>query len=98
MYPVQDASGRMRTQPMPVQIDEALLTEIAQQTGGKYFRATDNASLKKIYNEIDQLEKSRIAGSGNMQYKEWYWPFALLGACLLALELILSFTVFRSIT
>lgn len=97
-YPSVDASGNIRNQVMPVQIDEALLTEIAQQTGGKYFRATDNASLRKIYGEIDQLEKSKIMGSGNQQYKEWFWPFALLGVCLLALQLILSLTVFRSIT
>lgn len=98
MYPMPDASGRVRNQLMPVQIDEALLTQIAQQTGGKYFRATDNASLKQVYKEIDQLEKNKIEGSAHQQYKEWYWPFALLAICFLVLELILSYTVFRSIT
>ena len=58
-YPVQTPYG-IQYQDMPVEIDEGILQQIAQTTGGKYFRATDNNSLIQIYKEIDKLEKSKI--------------------------------------
>ncbi len=58
-YPVQTPFG-IQYQDMPVEIDEAILREIAQTTGGRYFRATDNDKLVQVYNEIDKLEKSKI--------------------------------------
>lgn len=97
-YPVADDAGKLSQQVMPVQIDEALLGRIAKETGGQYFRATDNASLQKIYKEIDRLEKNKTEVNAYKQYKEWFWPFALIAVCLLILEVLLSYTVFRSIT
>ena len=58
-YPVQTPYG-IRYQMMPVEIDEGLLKNIADMTGGEYFRATNNATLNEIYKKIDQLEKSKI--------------------------------------
>lgn len=79
-----------------VEIDEKLLEEIAQTTGGKYFRATDNEKLGEIYEEIDSLEKTEIEEFKYTNYEERFRPFLLLGGLLLVLELFLRFTVFRS--
>ncbi|MFN4762120.1 vWA domain-containing protein [Gillisia sp. Q332] len=79
-----------------VEIDEKLLQEIAQTTGGKYFRATDNEKLGEIYEEIDSLEKTEIEEFKYTNYEERFRPFLLLAGLLLILELFLRFTVFRS--
>lgn len=79
-----------------VEIDEKLLEEIAQTTGGKYFRATDNEKLQEIYEEIDSLEKTEIEEFKYTNYEERFRPFLLLAGLLLILELFLRFTVFRS--
>jgi Ca-activated chloride channel family protein len=69
--PVQDPfSGRMRTQMMPVNIDEVTLKKIAEVTEGKYFRATDTDSLTAIYSEIDQLEKTKVETESYVDYRE----------------------------
>ncbi|MGB7842405.1 MAG: VWA domain-containing protein [Salinimicrobium sp.] len=81
---------------VPVEIDEALLKEIARVTGGKYFRATNNKKLEEIYNEIDQLEKTEIEEFKFYNYDEKYRPFLLLAGALLMLEVLLRFTLFRS--
>ena len=60
-YPVQTPFGT-RPQPVPVEIDEAMMREVAEKTGGRYFRATDARTLEAIYAEIDRLEKSPVAG------------------------------------
>ena len=78
-----------------VNIDEKLLTQIATETGGKYYRAKDNESLHNIYSEIDQLEKSRIEVSPIRRYTEQFFPFALAAAVFLFLELLLRWTVLR---
>ena len=78
-----------------VNIDEKLLAQIAKETGGKYYRAKDNESLRNIYNEIDQLEKSKIEVSALRRYTEQFFPFALAAALLLLLELVLRWTVLR---
>lgn len=96
-YPVQTPFG-MQTQMMPVQIDEALLKKIATETGGNYYRATNNTSLANIYTQINKLEKTRIDISTYKHYAELFFPFALLAIVCLMLELILRYTVFRSIT
>lgn len=83
---------------MPVQIDEALLKKIATQTGGKYYRATSNSSLKSVYNEIDKLEKTKIEVSSYKHYAELFFPFALLAIVFLMLEAVLRYTVFKSVT
>jgi Ca-activated chloride channel family protein len=92
--PVQTPNGVVM-QREKVNIDEKLLTQIALETGGKYYRAKDNESLKNIYNEIDQLEKSRFEVSAIRRYSEQFFPFAMAAAILLMLELLLRWTVFR---
>lgn len=95
-YPVQTTFG-MQYQNVPVEIDEALLQKIADQTGGKYFRATDNQKLKAIYAEIDRLEKTKIEVTQFRRHKEEFYTAALFGGLFLLMELFLSQTVFRKI-
>ena len=92
--PVQTPGGVV-CQKEKVNIDEKLLTQIATETGGRYYRAKDNESLKNIYDEIDQLEKSRIEVSTLRRFTEQFYPFALAGALFLLLELVLRWTVLR---
>ncbi|HLV13610.1 MAG TPA: VWA domain-containing protein [Xanthomarina sp.] len=79
-----------------VEIDEKLLKEIADVTGGKYFRATDNKKLAEIYEEINTLEKTDIEEFKYYNYQEKFRPLVLLAGILLLFELLLRFTVFRS--
>ena len=92
--PVQTAGGIVM-QNQKVSIDEKLLTQIANETGGRYFRAKDNESLKAIYQEIDQLEKSRVEITTNKKYSEQFFPFGWAAAICLLLELIFRFTLLR---
>lgn len=78
-----------------VNIDEKLLTEIATETGGQYFRAKDNASLEKIYKDIDQLEKTKIEITSFDRYTEEFMPFAIAAAVLLLMEVLLRYRVLR---
>lgn len=87
----------MRDVDIAVDIDERTLTEIASITKGQYFRATDNTSLKQIYDEIDEMEKRHISVNTVTRRKELYFPFALLAFCLIGIELILRRTLLRSI-
>lgn len=96
-YPVPTPYGTQK-QMVPVQIDEPLLKKIATETGGKYYRATSNSSLSAVYKEIDQLEKTKIEISTYKQYAELFFPLALLAILFLAAELLLRYTVFKSIT
>lgn len=80
-----------------VEIDEDLLTQIANLTGGKYFRATNENSLKSIYGEIDRLEKTKIEVTVLKRYSEEYYRFVWFGLALLLLEILLRYTVLRSI-
>ncbi len=80
-----------------VEIDEDLLNQIADMTGGKYFRATSAESLERIYAEIDQLEKTEIEVTSIKRYSEEFHRFALWGLVLLILELFLRYTVFKTI-
>ena len=92
--PVQTPGGVVM-QREKVNIDEKLLTQIAGETGGHYYRAKDNESLKNIYNEIDQLEKSKIEVNTIRRYTEEFFPFALAAAIFLFLELLLRWTLLR---
>ena len=94
-YPVQTAFG-LRFQQMRVQIDEKLLKEIAQMTGGRYFRATDNNKLQQIYDEIDQLEKSKIDIKKYSRREEKFFPFVLWAAILLLTGVVLRQTLLRT--
>lgn len=82
---------------VPVEIDENLLNQIASTTGGKYFRATDNESLKKIYSEIDRMEKSKFQVMSFTERPEEFLPLAEIAALLLLLELIFRNTLLRTI-
>ncbi|HSC38714.1 MAG TPA: VWA domain-containing protein [Chitinophagaceae bacterium] len=93
--PMQTVGGTVIMQREKVNIDEKLLTQIANETGGKYFRAHDNESLKSIYGEIDKLEKSRIEVTALKRYSEKFFPLALAAAALLLLEAVLRFTFFK---
>ncbi|MEO7308101.1 MAG: VWA domain-containing protein [Ferruginibacter sp.] len=78
-----------------VSIDEKLLKEIARETGGNYFRAKDNEGLTGIYDEIDNLEKSKVEITSRTRYTEKFFPFIIASLALLLLEMLLKFTVFR---
>jgi len=96
-YPVQTPAG-IQKQMVPVEIDEALLKNIAAQTGGKYFRATSNSSLASVYKEIDQLEKSKVEVSSFKHFTDLFLPFAVIALICIVLEMLLRYTIFRSIT
>ena len=81
---------------IPVEIDEELLKTIADETGGLYFRATDNEKLEQIYAEINKLEKTDVEEFKYTNYEEKYRPLVILAGLLLLFELLLRFTVFRS--
>ncbi len=91
-----DIRGKLMFRNMPVSIDEDLLKKIASETGGKYFRATDNNKLQAIYEEIDQLEKTKLQELKYYSYDEKFELFALLAFVLFALEILLKQTLFRS--
>jgi len=93
-YPFQTPMG-IRYQNIPVEIDEEVLQEIADMTGGAYFRAKDTKKLKLIYDEIDQMEKTKLQVREYSKKSEDFWPF-LVGAfvCLL-LEMLLRYTWLR---
>ena len=107
--PVTDAFGRERIQWMPVNIDEATLTKVANVTGGKYFRATDTDSLEKIYNEIDEMEKTNVEAQHFVDYRELAVqpyhagfmtvpPMILIAFSLLAARWLLQETWLRELT
>ena len=81
-------NGQYKYDYTEVNIDEELLTDIAQLTGGQYFRATNNKSLEEIYKEIDRLEKTRINVTEHVRYKDEYLPFVFLATLLLAFEFL----------
>lgn len=96
-YPFRLPGGMIQTQMIPVDIDESTLKQIATTTGGQYFRATDNASLKEIYSEIDQMEKTKISVREYSKKQEEYKNIALLLLALLLLELLLKHTLLKKI-
>ena len=95
-YPVQTPFG-IRYQMVPVEIDEDMLTQIADITGGQYFRATNNRALQEIYDKIDKLEKTKIEitsyKNASERYHAWLWS----GLLLLLVELGLSRTILRKL-
>lgn len=97
-YPVQTPFGGIQYQQVPVKINETLLKQIADETGGKYFRAESKESLQKIYDEIDQMERSKIEVNEFQRLHEEFYPFVIWGLILLVLSFILKNTIFKSIT
>ncbi|OQA91794.1 MAG: von Willebrand factor type A domain protein [Bacteroidetes bacterium ADurb.Bin234] len=92
--PVQTPLG-IQYQQMDSEFDEESLKNIAEMTGGKYFRATDNNKLRNIYQEIDQMEKTKISVKEYNKKNEEYYLFALAAFLLLLTEILLRNTVFR---
>lgn len=89
-------NGTFRYGRQQVEIDETLLKEIADATGGQYFRATNNKKLVEIYKEINKLEKTEIEEKKYYNYDEKYRPLVLLAGLFLLIEIILRNTIFRS--
>ncbi len=97
-YPVQDFFGRTVIQQIKVEIDEKLLTTIANSTGGKYYRANNNKKLDEIYQEIDKLERSKIEVTEFRRLHEEFYPLVAWAIALLLLEFLLRKTIFRTLT
>jgi Ca-activated chloride channel family protein len=94
--PVNTVFGQ-QVQQMEVKIDEEMLREIADMTGGKYFRATNKNKLKEIYEEIDQMEKTKIEVKEYTKRSEEFILFALLALAFLLTEIVLRNTVLRNL-
>ena len=90
-------NGSFRFGITKVEIDEDLLNEVADKTGGKYFRATDNRKLEEIYEEINKLEKTEVEEIKYSDIDEKYRPFTLLAFALISIELFLKYVIFRSV-
>jgi len=88
-------NGDLEYQRMKVEIDEALMKSIAEKTGGKYFRATDTKKLENIYDEINQLEKTKVDEQNFVQRTELFRPLVLLALILLLVEFISRKTIFK---
>lgn len=93
-YPVMTPWG-VEVRNMPVEIDEDLLKSVAETTGGRYFRATDNTKLAEIYSEINQMEKVRTTVDSFPVYKELFGKYALWALVCLLLELVLKLLLRR---
>lgn len=95
-YPVQTPFGTRR-QMMQVDLDEKTLTAVAEMTGGRYFRATDNEKLKAIYREIDQLERTKIEVTAYKKFTDLYPSWLMLGFLMFGAELGLVHLILRKV-
>ncbi len=91
---VETPFGRMNNKKR-LEFNEGLLKEIAEETGGQYFHATDKENLQKIYASINQLEKSKIQITTYNRYTEEFLPWVLAALAFLLLEILLKYTVLR---
>lgn len=96
-FPAKDIFGRSAYRNVLIKIDEKTLKEIADITGGQYFRATDEDSLRKVYKEIDAMEKTEIEKIGYKEYKQLFAVFLIAALLLIAAELVLSNTLFLKV-
>ena len=96
--PAKTPFGTTVMQQIKVEIDEKLLTTIANSTGGKYFRANNNKKLDEIYQEIDKLERSKIEVTEFRRLHEEFYPLVAWALALLLLEFLLRKTIFRTLT
>ncbi len=94
-YPIETPFGTV-VRNMPVDLDEPTMKQIAEVSGGAYFRATDNASLASIYKEIDQMEKTKLSTKNYRTVYEEFFLFVLAASLLLLLEFILRSTLFKT--
>ncbi|MCH5307444.1 MAG: VWA domain-containing protein [Prevotella sp.] len=95
-YPMAVAGG-VQYVNMPVEIDTKMLSDIAAATDGEFYRATNNRELRKIYDEIDKLEKTKLNVKQYSKRHEAYQPYAIAALVLLLLELLLRITIFRKL-
>ncbi len=95
-YPFQTPYG-VRFQQVDVQIDEELMQQVAQLTGGEYFRATNNAALEEIYEKIDALEKSKINIDEYLHKSEEFLLWGLLVLCFVGLEIVFRTLILRQL-
>lgn len=96
-YPLKDMYGRIVYKNIPIEMDEAVLKKIADITGAKYYLASDTETLRKIYDDINKLEKSNIEHFGYKEYEELFYFFLIPALLILALELLLTNTFFLRI-
>ena len=96
-FPVTDEFGNRHYEQAQFDLDEDTLKKIAAMTQAEYFRASDTESLRHIYSEIDKLEKTKIDEKGYKQYEPLFWPFVDAALILLALEIVLTNSVFLKI-
>lgn len=94
-YPIETPFGTV-VRNMPVDLDEPTMLQIAEISGGAYFRATDNESLSAIYKKIDQLEKTKLSTRNYHTTYEEFFIFVLVAALLLLIEFVLRSTLFRT--
>ncbi len=97
LSPTHDFYGNVQYQEIPVEIDEKTLFEIAENTGGKYFRATSEQKLKDIYIEIDKLEKTRFEATIIKQKADIYWKFLVVALVILCASFVLKKVIFKSV-
>jgi Ca-activated chloride channel homolog len=95
-YPVKTPFG-IQYQNMEVQIDEPVMRQISETTDGKYFRATDNKSLKQIYAEIDKMEKTKIEVTEFKRHSEEYLPWVIAAGLCLLVEVLLRYTYLKTL-
>lgn len=95
--PYTDMFGQRRYQNVPVDVDEPTLQKIAEKTGGKYYRADNTESFRKIYAEIDRMEKTEFEVKKYQQFRELFQWVLWAGAAALLLEVILANTVWRKL-
>jgi len=96
-YPLQDQYGRTVYKNIPIEMDEEILKKIAGMTGAKYYLASDTETLRRIYDDIDKLEKSNIEHFGYRESEELFLYFLIPALIILALEILLVNTVFLRI-
>jgi Ca-activated chloride channel family protein len=96
-YPFRDQFGRVHYQNVPVELDEQLLTQMAESTqDGQYFRATNKKSLESIFHQIDEMEKSKIDVTKYAHTKDQFMGWLILAGIALLLEILLGLFYYRS--
>ncbi|MFM8469509.1 MAG: VWA domain-containing protein [Limisphaerales bacterium] len=96
-WPYTDEFGRRRDRMLPVDIDEDVLTKVAEKTGGRYYRADNSETLRRIFAEIDLLEKTTIEVKKFQRYRELVHWLIALGLGLLVTEVVLANSLFRKL-
>ncbi|SHL83755.1 Ca-activated chloride channel family protein [Chitinophaga jiangningensis] len=96
-FPMPMPDGSVQTVMQDVQIDEPLMKKISKETGGQYFRATNTDDLKHVYDEIDQMEKTKVEITSYKKFAEHFFLFAFIALACILIEVVLRYTLFRSL-